>query len=249
MLKEQKFILYSLKIIGLLIIFGLALTIIAIYSLNNQINSEETINLLYYLLIDISSLIIAMILIVFNINKKFNEEKNQLKDLRSSLINIRYESSYKLIKELGSEEDKKELLNNFKLCKFKEPFFINPILINKIIAIVRKFNINPVNQSCYADTFGVLIKSENYEDLQGLDNLILETYKLLKNYGVRRDYINLKKGIGSFNDNILMEIEELLEKKDYDYLRKLFFMDLDWALIYNYHDKKPHPLALYRKEY
>ncbi len=82
-----------------------------------------------------------------------------------------------------------------------------------------------------------------------MDNIILETYKLLNKYGVRKNYKNLKKGIGSFNDNILKEIEELLKKKDYDYLRKLLFTDLDWVLIYNYHDKKPHPLTLYRKKY
>ena len=162
MWKEQKYIHYLVKIIAILGILGFALIIIYIFSINNEIYSENNISFLYFLIIDISIILIPITLTFLNINKKFTKERNELKDLKASLINIRYESSYRLIEKLDSEEDKKKLLNNIVLRKFKEKFYINPIIINETVHKLRKFNIKPGSQISYADTFGFIIRNEGF---------------------------------------------------------------------------------------
>ena len=252
--KAQKYKIYWVKFLGIFIIFFIiALILIKHHSslLTQENLSEKLIELLYFLILDIAIILIPLILLVSRIKKKFREEKNELKDLRSSLINIRYESAYKLINELGDEKDKKELLNNIVLRKFKAPFFLTPLIVDNVILKLRKLNIKPGTETPYADVFGFMIRCEEYLELEALDDLIYKIYKLLKNYGVKEGFQRIEKGNGSFNDNLLKDIDENLKEKDYDYIRKMLLTDLDWVLIYKHHitAPEPHALTLYRKKY
>jgi len=252
--KNQKYKIYWGKLLAILIILVIINFILILHhsSFLSQGNfSDKLIELIYYVILDISIVLIPLILLVSRIKKKFHEEKSDLQDLRSNLINIRYESSYKLISELGDEKDKKGLLNNVTLRKFKNPFFLTPLIINNAILKLRKFNIKPGTETSYADIFGFIIRCENFEDLDALDVLIYKIYKLLKQYGVKKGFKRIEKGNGSFNDNLLKDIKENLKEKDYNYIRKMLLTDLDWTLIYKHHIKapEPHAIILYRKKY
>lgn len=252
--KAQKYKIYLGKLLGICFIFVIVTFILILHHslLITQENfSEKIIELLYLLILDIAIILIPLVLLVSNIKKNFHEERNELKDLRSSLINIRYESSYKLIGKLGDEKDKKELLNNVILKKFKDPFFLSPLIVDNAILKLRKFNLRPGTETPYADVFGFMIRCEEFLELEALDDLIYKIFKLLKNYGEKDGFRRIEKGNGSFNDDLLKKIKDNLKEKDYDYIRKMLFTDLDWVLIYKHHIKapEPHTLTLYRKKY
>ena len=253
--KIHKFIIYPKILKFYLILFIILFLILIKYHLEiitlKNFN-EEIIEFSYFLILDTAIILIPLVLIVINIRKNFCEKRNELKDLRSSLINIRYESSYKLINQLEDEKDKNELLNNEILKKFKDPYFLTSLIINNTISKVRKFNLTPNTNTSYADIFGFIIRCEEYFDLNEIDSLIYEIVKLLKKYGDKDGIQRIEKGLDGFNYNLLKEIKEKLDKKDYDYIRKKLFTNLDWVLIYIHHIKdpaEPDILTLYRKNY
>lgn len=77
-----------------------------------------------------------------------------------------------LIGELGDKKDKKELLNNVILKKFKDPFFLTPLIVDNAILKLRKFNLRPGTETPYADVFGFMIRCEEFLELEALDDLI-----------------------------------------------------------------------------
>jgi len=249
--KYQKYIIKrSLIWISFLTVF----IFFIIYSYNIHFRNEENVVNLS-VINKIASIILntAVVFIPFiplfiwdlDLRKKFKEDKDQLKDLKMKLINVRYEMVCKLIDKLKDEGEKSLLFNKLNLKKYKNPLYLDvPIIINDITSKLRKFNLYYGDDRPYADVFGFIARYERFLDLYALEEIIYGSIVLLKNYGEGDEYKQLEEG--TITEITLEEIEESLKEEDYSSLRTKFLWDLNSVLIYIQHKKEPNRLKIYR---
>ena len=190
-------------------------------------------------------ILIPIIIWDLNIRKNFKEDKNQLKDLKMKLINIRYEMVYKLIEKLKDENEKSKLLEKFNLKKYKNAIILdNPHIINDVSILLRKFNLYYGDNNPYADVFLFMARYDRFLDLNSVEDIIYDTIVLLTKYGEKDEYEQLEKGIIARVS--LENINKDLEKKNRSALRILLLWDLFSVLLYIHHKFKPDRIIVYK---
>lgn len=187
--------------------------------------------------LDLSFVFIPVILSSSSIRKKFRVDKDQLQNLREKLINLRYERAYQIILSLSIDE---ELLNRLK--RFSNSLIMNPIIIDEIKTKLIKFDIPYSDDASLADIFTFAARGLNPRDLYIIDKALIEVMKLLKNFGAKKQYFELRDS--SIGKDILDKI-----KSGYDpsLLGKKFYESVDWVIVYTlfYSKKNKHDSLLY----